>query len=398
MATKYPFTPEVLDALPEQIAELYRGLENRLLQEICSRLKISGEMNEVTVLDIKALRSHGISLKDIEKAITETASITEKELDAMMDDVVARNNAYSGKVMDKTGVTKPAALLDASEIDAIKRQTKLEVLNITQTAGFAIRKTGKVVELTPPAQVFHRVLNTAEVEIMSGAISYRQAIERAVRELADGGLKKVTYDNNGRVMLTQTDVAVRRAVLTGINQINDKYTEQLAERLETELFEVSAHVGARDTGDGWQNHAEWQGKVYSTRSDDPKYPSIYEVCGLGMVDGLEGANCRHRRFPFVDGISERAYTDDELKNIDRPAFSYSGHQYTAYEATQKQREMERTVRKHERRRIAYESAGLTEEASAESARIRQLKKTYKDFSGVAGLPEQRERMKVVYPD
>lgn len=69
---KYPFTPEVLDALPEELAELYRSLEATLLEEICSRLKISGELNEVTVQDIRALRSHGIDLGEIEKAIQRT--------------------------------------------------------------------------------------------------------------------------------------------------------------------------------------------------------------------------------------------------------------------------------------------------------------------------------------
>ena len=28
---KYPFQPEILDALPEELAELYRGLEDTLL-------------------------------------------------------------------------------------------------------------------------------------------------------------------------------------------------------------------------------------------------------------------------------------------------------------------------------------------------------------------------------
>ena len=38
---KYPFTPELLDSLPEELAELYRSLELKLLDEICSRLKIA---------------------------------------------------------------------------------------------------------------------------------------------------------------------------------------------------------------------------------------------------------------------------------------------------------------------------------------------------------------------
>ena len=40
---KYPFQPEILDALPEELAELYRGLEDTLLTEICSRLKLRDE-------------------------------------------------------------------------------------------------------------------------------------------------------------------------------------------------------------------------------------------------------------------------------------------------------------------------------------------------------------------
>lgn len=67
--------PGLLDALPEEMAELYRSLEATLLDEICSRLKLAGELNEVTVQDIRALRSHGISLEEIEKAIQRTANI-----------------------------------------------------------------------------------------------------------------------------------------------------------------------------------------------------------------------------------------------------------------------------------------------------------------------------------
>lgn len=395
---KYPFQPDILDALPEQVAELFRGLEDRLLEEICSRLKISGELNEATVQSIKALRAQGIPLEEIEQAISESTGVALDELDKLLDDVVARNQRYYDDLVDKAEVTKPDILVSEEDIEAIRRQTHTELLNLSQTMGFSIRRGGKVVELTPPAQAFYRALNSAEADIMSGAISYSQAIEKAVRELADSGLKKVEYDSNGRKRLTQTDVAVRRAVLTGINQLNSRYTEQSAERLGTDLFEVSAHAGARDNGVGWQNHKSWQGKVYSLQDDHPKYPSIYEVCGLGQVDGLEGANCRHRRFPFVEGISEPSYTTGELDRIDRPAFEFQGEKYTQYEATQRQREIERTVRKYRRREIAYRAAGLEEEANAAGVRIKRLNLLYQDFSEASGLPMQKERMKVVYPD
>ena len=104
---RYPFTPELLDALPEEMAELYRSLEATLLNEICSRLKLTGELNEVTVQDIRALRSHGISLEEIEKAIQRTANISQRDLKKLLDDVVERNQRYYREVIDLAGVTAP---------------------------------------------------------------------------------------------------------------------------------------------------------------------------------------------------------------------------------------------------------------------------------------------------
>ena len=45
----YPFDPALLDALPEELAELFRALELVLLNEICSQLNAADELNEVTV-------------------------------------------------------------------------------------------------------------------------------------------------------------------------------------------------------------------------------------------------------------------------------------------------------------------------------------------------------------
>ena len=136
--------------------------------------------------------------------------------------------------------------------------------------------------------------------------------------------------------------------------------------------------------------------MYSTRSGDI-YPNIYEVCGLGAVDGLEGANCRHRRFPWVEGVSERTYNDEQLEHIDDGlGCTFDGKTYTAYEATQEQRRVERTIRKLKREKAAYKAAGLHEEEQAVNIRLRRLNAKYKAFSAAAGLPEQRERMKVLY--
>jgi DNA-binding transcriptional MerR regulator len=390
--SKYPFSPELLNAMPEELAELYRGLEDTLLTEICSRLKLRDELNEVTVQDIKALRSHGIDLKEIEKAIRKTLGISETKLNKLLDDVVERNQKYYTELIDLAHITQPETLVSVEDTWAIYEQTKQTLRNITRSMGFLVN-TGRT--MLPPAKAYQWALDAATLKVESGAISYEQAIKDAVRELASGGLRVVDYESGHR---DHVDVAARRAVMTGVSQLCSKYTEQAAEYLETPYYEVSAHAGARDVHgrSPWSSHKEWQGKVYSTRSGDI-YPNIYEVCGLGTVDGLEGANCRHRRDIWVEGVSERTYTDEQLEHIDDGlGCTFEGKTYTAYEATQEQRKVERTIRKLKREKAAYSAAGLTDEEQAVNIKLQRLNAKYKAFSKASGLPEQRERMKVLY--
>nr|DAI21741.1 MAG TPA: minor capsid protein [Caudoviricetes sp.] len=388
----YPFSPAVLDALPEELAELFRALEITLLEEICSRLKAADQLNEVTVQDIRALRSHGIDLKAIRKAIRETSGISETKLDKLLDDVVERNQKYYTEIIDLAHITQPETLVSVEDTWAIYEQTKQTMRNITRSMGFLV-DNGRT--MLPPAKAYQWALDNAVMQVQSGAINYNQAIKTAVKQLADSGLKVVDYESGHR---DQIDVAARRAVMTGISQICAKYTEQSAEYLETPYFEVSAHSGARDKPgpSPWSSHKDWQGKVYSVRTGDI-YPSIYEVCGLGAVDGLEGANCRHRRNVWVDGVSERTYTDEQLEHIDDGlGCTFDGKTYTAYEATQMQRRVERTIRKLKREKAAYKAAGLHGDETAVSIRLQRLNSKYKAFSAAAGLPEQPERMKVLY--
>lgn len=392
---KYPFSPEVLDALPEELAELFRSLEITLLEEICSRLKIAGKLNEVTVQDIKALRSHGVKLDEIKKAIKEATGISDKKLNALLQDVVDRNQAYYTELIDLARVTAPETLVNASTVAAIAKQTKDTFKNITASMGFLV-DSGRT--MLPPAKAYQWALDNALLQVQSGAVSYREAIGNATKQLADSGLKTVDYES-GHV--DQIDVAVRRAVMTGVSQVCDAYTDQSADYLDSPYVEISAHAGARDKPypNVWSSHKDWQGKVYYQSKHgerDPlgKYPDLVNTTGYGFVDGLCGANCRHKRYVWVEGVSERTYSDEQLAKIDKQPFKYEGKEYTTYEATQKQREIERTIRKLKREEAAYKAAGLTDKATAARIRIRRLKQKYKEFSKAAGLREQAERMKI----
>lgn len=263
-------------------------------------------------------------------------------------------------------------------------QTKAEFKNLTNSLGFVIRNpgTGKIC-YHPLMQFYWETLDGALMDIVSGAVSYDAAVGRAINAMTDSGLRTVYYDTGHS---NRVEVAVRRAVMTGFRQVQGKINEQVARDLGTDVYEVTYHVGARP------EHQVWQGKVYT-------YAQLQSVCGLGLVTGLHGANCYHDYHPFIPGVSVRNYTDEELDEMmeeENTPKEYQGKEYTAYQALQKQRQMERGMRKT-RQDIKLLLEGDADEDSVilKKARYQGEMQKYKAFSRAMKLPEQMPR---VYQD
>lgn len=136
-------------------------------------------------------------------------------------------------------------------------------------------------------------------------------------------------------------------------------------------------------------HVEWQGGWYTMEQ-------LKTVCGYGKVDGLKGANCGHDFDAVIPGLSEPSYTKDELEEMRREEaekHSYNGKEYTKYEASQRQRRLERTVaaRSHA---VELLKDGGADEKTIRDAKIsaQAVSQEYTRFSKAMGLTEQRERI------
>lgn len=383
-------TPEELNTLHLNITKYYKELEEYTISDIARRIAKSEAITETALHQIRALQNMNLDLTDIEKKIKEVQKISDKELDKLYDEAIKRNNEFNDSIREKADLfpyvpdkTNQMFML----ANALKEQTKNDLWNFTQSLGFAENIGGKTV-FKPIAQFYQDTLNFAQMQIQSGVADYNTAIKQAVNKLAKSGLRTVDYESG---YSSKIETAVRRAVLTGISQLSGEMTKQVMKEFNTDLVEVSAHQGARDKGIGPENHKLWQGKVYSLSGKNKKYPSLVKVTGYGTGEGLKGWNCRHDFFPFIEGVSERTYTDEELENIDPPPFEYEGKTYTAYEATQMQRKLETAMRNEKLKIIGYESSGLEDEMTSSSIRLRRLKNYYEDFSSKAGLKTQYER-------
>lgn len=257
---KYPLTGDYLQNLPEPMQKLYRDLEDSIFEYICEQFK-TGDANEKSVELIRLLQRRGLSLREIEKRIQRTLGLTSRELDRIYDGAISRNKAYFKDTLNKlnlVGSRKRRAALEAEEA-ALRAQTLDELTNITRSLGFATRGPDGRVVATPILEAYQRILDTAVIQVQSGAFSYDEAIQNAIKQLAASGLQWIDYPTGWH---NRVEVAVRRAVMTGVGSLCDKYSEALKEDIGTEYVEVSAHRGARDKGVGPMNHAAWQGRIY----------------------------------------------------------------------------------------------------------------------------------------
>lgn len=374
---------EYKEKLSRQIEKNYSDLEMRIMEDIVRRIKKAGEITSTADWQINRLRILGNSSEDIEKMLKETLDASYPQMFELYDKVIDWEYVRSKEIYEQINA-EYIPYEDNTElqqiVESLTRQTRDELQNITQSLGFYLDYGGNKKVLTPLAEVYQRYLDSASMDIVSGAFDYNSVLRRVVGQLTNSGLRKIDYASG---WTNRVDVAARRAVMTGITQLTGEISDMNAEKLGTEYFEVAWHAGARPT------HAVWQGRVWSKEQ-------LVTVCGLGTVTGLEGANCSHERYPFIPGISERNWTDEwlERKNHEENTpKEFHGKQYTVYEAKQRQRKMETAMRaQREKVHLLRKGGADKEEITAARAKYQGQLNEYAKFSKKMGLKEERERI------
>ena len=380
------FTPTEIEALPSAMEQLYRSLQLNIMSDLTERLKANGEeITSAADWQINRLYELGVSKDEIDSLIQSTLDVSDDEIDRIYDEVVksgyARNEElYTGKGKEYIPYAENKQLQQL--VKAVKNQTKSEYRNITGSLGFAMRNADNTLSFTPLADFYQRSLDNGLMQIASGAVDYNTVLKKAVKAMTDSGLRSVEYSSGWS---NRVDVAVRRALMTGFNQVVAKVNEDNAEQLGTEYFEVSYHRGARPT------HQVWQGRGYSKKE-------LETVCGLGTVTGLCGANCYHSYSPFIKGVDKPTYSDEELDRMNEEENTpkeYNGKEYTAYEARQRQRQLE-TAMRADRQKIELLTQGGADDDTITGAKVRyfQRQDEYVKFSKAMNLPQQWERITV----
>lgn len=380
-------TPDQLASIPEYITTMYSDLEEFIIQDIAERIGKTGTITATAEQQIETLQGLGFNKKEIEDKVANVLKKSQKEVEQLFQEVASTSMAPENELYKKAGLS--TFNINAPElqayITAAGLQTKKEFKNITQSLGFATKQNGKIV-YSDIAKFYQETVDFANMQVVTGATTREQAVKRAVKRMTDSGLRFVDYDN-GYSMNVQD--AINRTVRTSANQMSNQLTNYMMNKniaKDDQYAEVSAHAGARPS------HQTWQGQVYKVEGSTSEYDNLYESTELGSAGGLCGANCRHSYYPFIPDISVRAYSESDLEKYNsNKTQSYNGKEYTPYEATQRQRVIERSIRQTKREILGYQSAGLIENMKNSQIILQQQNKEYKKFCNEMRLQHESNR-------
>ena len=371
-----------LEKIPLKISSIFSNLELRIMTDIVRRIKENGFSTASADWQITRLQQLGKSEKEIRQWIKEALKASDAEIEQIFSDDVyeqyyGHRRAYkaNGKQQVPFEDNEPLQQL----IEATKKQISGEYENLAASMGFALRGADGKIMYSPLMEYYRSTLDNAVMDIHSGAFDYNTVLKRTISQMAASGVRWIDYDSGHR---NRIDVAARRAVMTGFRQVQGLINEQVAAELGTDRYGVTYHIGARPS------HQPWQGRVWTMQQ-------LRDVCGLGTVTGLHGANCYHDYNAFPRG-SERTYTDEQLQQMmdaENTPKVYNGKEYTTYEALQQQRRMETAMRATRQKiKLLQEGGAPDTDVILQKAKYQGQMQTYKDFSQKMKLPEQKQRI------
>lgn len=365
--------PEYLQRVPEGMIKLYAQAEADILADMARRISTYDYWIPAVEHQAKMLEEAGMVREEILARLKTLTGRTDRELRQLMQEAGGAALKSDDAVYRRQGLNPPP-------VSASADLQKILQAGYEKTAG-TFRNLTLTTARTAVHQ-FEQALDRAYMQITLGGMDYNTAIRSTIKQLSAEGVGAIRYPT-GR---TDTiEVAVRRAVVTGVNQTALRLQDARADEMGADLVEVSAHAGARPS------HAEWQGGIYSRSGKSRKYPDFVKTTGYGTGAGLGGWNCSHSFRPWFEGMS-RTYDKALLKEYQAKDYEYNGVKMTEYEALQEQRRIERGIRRWKREQNALQAAGL--DSGEASARITEWNRRQRDFLEQTGLKADGTRVAV----
>ena len=211
-------TPDYLKNVADDAINIYSKLEDSIIKDVVRRLKNTDfEMTESARFQIRIAQEAGLLYDDIIEKVAKYSGVSEKIVKKTFENSAIEALKYDDKIYKKQGLNPIPIKQQTTMLNLLKNtlnKTNGSLYNLTLTTA------------STSQQKFIEACNDAYMQISSGAFDYNTAIKKAVKKFGDG--VQVEYDSGYRLNIKS---AVKRAVMTGVNQTCLKMQEVRAEEM-----------------------------------------------------------------------------------------------------------------------------------------------------------------------
>ena len=369
---------EEIEALRDAATDLLRPVIEYLLRDIAERIAKAGQLTATAQYETWKLQQLGVSQRDLRTYLKKALKVSNAKLRKLLT-----QSAEAGYNYDLSSLPTVRAIpFEENEavqqiVRAVIEQTQGTLENLTQTLGM-VDPYGNV---NPLRDTYRKCMDYAFEQVSSGAVDYNTAIREATRNLAAKGVEFIDYESG---ITTSLEAAVRRNIMGALGLMQEQISQHNHDQYGATGWEIDAHSNSAP------DHEPIQGKQYTDAE--------YEALNNSLVRRIGTLNCGHSAHPIVYGASVPQYTPEELEEMrqkNEKGITFRGKHYTGYEATQKQRRLERAIRAQKRKILIDKATDDTEKLETDQIKLQLLRQDYKSFSKAAGLRTQHERLEKV---
>lgn len=371
-------TAEQIAALRDYAERLTDPINDYLVRDIAERIAKAGQFTATAQYQIWAAQQMGLSQAEIKKRLKKLLGVSNDKIKKLLTQSAEVGYRFDLKALPTADAIPFAENHVLREIvSAAVKLAQDDFTNITQTIGM-VDPYGRAL---PLQQAYRNSMDFAFSQVATGAADYNTAVRLAVKNLAEKGIQTIDYQSG---IHTSLEAAVRRSVMGGLGLMQEQISKQTHDDLGANGWEISAHAASAP------DHEPIQGKQYSDEE--------YETLNNSLVRRIGTLNCGHSAFPIILGVTPPQYTNEELEKYrldNERGIDYDGKHYTMYEATQRQRRLEASMRRQKRRILADEATGDQEKKQQDQIKLQVLNQEYRRFSKAAGLRTQDARAEVL---
>ena len=368
-------TADQITALGDKVQQYIDPIVDFLIEDIARRISEAGQLTSTAAYQVWRLQQLGVSQSQLKKRLKKLLKVTEKQLQRLLTQAAKTGYDYDLKTLPHVrAVPFRDNEMIQNIVNASIQLAQEDLSNMVQTIGF-VNQDGICRPLT---EAYQKASDFAFQKVATGVQDYNSAVREATRELLKKGIRTIDYESG---VHTALDAALRRNVLGGLGLMQEKISQQNHDALGCDGWEISAHAASAP------DHEPIQGKQYSDEA--------YKALNDSLVRRIGTLNCGHSAHPIIMGVNRPQYTPEELERMrqdNAKGIEYEGKHYTMYQATQRQRELERAIRSCKRRILAEKAAGDGKRLVADQTRLVRLQDEYVRFSKAAGLRTQNARI------